>query len=111
MPNIYDTKSIDLIAASNLDHWKVSESFRLRDLGQKDFDNNCMELWPGNEMSAIFEKILHNCLHVIANTPTGGELIQAVHCRSFLNTLIQASAGEQGETDMASCFVNLFIFF
>ena len=37
---------------------------------------------------------------VVAKAPTGGELILAVHSRSFLNALIQASAREQGETDV-----------
>ena len=59
--------SLGNVNAKDLDLWNVSESFLLRDLGQKDVNiHECMELLPSNEISAIFEKISHNCLHVIA---------------------------------------------
>ena len=93
--------SLGNVDTKDLDLWKVSESFLLGDLGQKDVDiDECVELLPGDQISAIFEKISPDCLHVVAKAPIKGELIQAVHRRSFINTLIQASASEQGETDV-----------
>ena len=89
--------TLNHVAASDLDLWKVSESFLLRDLGQKDVNiDECVELSPGDEISVVFEKISRNCLHVVAKVPNEGELIQAVHRSSFLNALIQAS----GEPDV-----------
>jgi hypothetical protein len=61
------------IAASDLDLWKVSQSFLLRGLGRKDVNiDDCLKLPPGEKLS-VFEDVADNCLHVIAKAPTRGE--------------------------------------